>query len=128
MAPSLKASPPSTGETASTMDKLTKCALEAQVSAANVDHKHSNKVKQEEGVLSVTRIKAQARTAEADADANSNARADAEVTDEFAQETSRRRQEIQRIAGFGYKAVFVPTEVMDVASQVVAGVGVDSRT
>ncbi|KAH9013920.1 hypothetical protein EDB84DRAFT_1568454 [Lactarius hengduanensis] len=44
------------------------------------------------------------------------ARADAEVADEFAQETSRRRQEIQRIAAFGHKAVFVPTEVMDVAS------------
>ncbi|KAH9166272.1 hypothetical protein EDB89DRAFT_2004880, partial [Lactarius sanguifluus] len=61
MAPTLKASPPSTGEIASTMDKLTKCALEAQVSAANVDHENSNKVEQEEGVLSVAPIKAQAR-------------------------------------------------------------------
>ncbi|KAH9002513.1 hypothetical protein EDB83DRAFT_2324478 [Lactarius deliciosus] len=60
------------------------------------------------------------------------ARADAEVADEFVQETSRRRQEIERIAAFGHKAAFVPTQVMDVASHVlagmVAGVGVDLRT
>ncbi|KAH8995278.1 hypothetical protein EDB86DRAFT_3077768 [Lactarius hatsudake] len=99
------------------------------IAPQNVDHENSNKVKQEEGVLSVARIKAQARTAEADADAYSTARADAEVADEFAQETSRRRQEIQRIAAFGHKAVFVPTEVMDaVLAGMVAGVGVDSRS
>ncbi|KAH9069847.1 hypothetical protein EDB83DRAFT_2314201 [Lactarius deliciosus] len=57
------------------------------------------------------------------------ARADAEVADEFAQETSRHRQEIERIAAFGHKAVFVPTEVMDVVlAGMVAGVGVDLRT
>ncbi|KAH9069842.1 hypothetical protein EDB83DRAFT_2518186 [Lactarius deliciosus] len=57
------------------------------------------------------------------------ARADAEVADEFAQETSRRRQEIERIAAFGHKAVFVPTQVMDVVlARMVAGVGVDPRT
>lgn len=66
------------------MDKLTKRALQAQVEAAvrvfpapvpqsetpnqppssqqNVDRENSNKVKQEEGVLSVARIKAKART------------------------------------------------------------------
>ncbi|KAI0294021.1 hypothetical protein B0F90DRAFT_1913351 [Multifurca ochricompacta] len=59
------------GEIASTMDKLTKRALQAQVEAANVDRENSNKVKQEEGVLSVARIKAQARNAEADAEAYS---------------------------------------------------------
>ncbi|KAI0246092.1 hypothetical protein BJV78DRAFT_197706 [Lactifluus subvellereus] len=59
------------GEIASTMDKLTKRALQAQVEAANVDRENSNKVKQEEGVLSVARIKAQSRNAEADAEAYS---------------------------------------------------------
>ncbi|KAH9061803.1 hypothetical protein EDB83DRAFT_2520237 [Lactarius deliciosus] len=155
------------GEIASTMDKLTKRALQAQVEAANVDRENSNKVKQEEGVLSVARIKAKTRTAEADAEAYSTvaaakavaertrleaeaqahatrfaaeaeaaairikAQADAEVADEFAQEMSRRRQEIRRVAAFGNKAVFVPTEAMGVASQVLtgmaAGVGADLR-
>ncbi|KAH9008960.1 hypothetical protein EDB84DRAFT_1571640 [Lactarius hengduanensis] len=153
------------GEIASTMDKLTKRALQAQVEAANVDRENSNKVKQEEGVLSVARIKAKTRSAAADAEAYATvaaakavaertrieaeaqahatrfaaeaeaaailtkARADAEVADEFAQEMSRRRQEIKRVAAFGNKAVFVPTEAMGVASQALAGmaasVGVD---
>jgi hypothetical protein len=47
----------------------------------------------------------------------------------FAQEMSRRRQEIARVRAFGNKAVFVPTESMGVASTVLAGmaasVGVD---
>ncbi|KAH9069829.1 hypothetical protein EDB83DRAFT_2314188 [Lactarius deliciosus] len=142
----------------STMDKVTKCTLEAQVSAAvcparareldpialqNVDHENSNKVKQE-GVVSVARIKAQACTTQTHTRPSQSARdgvrsggggdsyqarADAEVADEFAQETSRRRQEIERIAAFGHKAVFVPTEVMDVVlAGMVAGVGVDLRT
>ncbi|KAH8989924.1 hypothetical protein EDB86DRAFT_3080693 [Lactarius hatsudake] len=155
------------GEIASTMDKLTKRALQAQVEAANVDRENSNKVKQEEGVLSVARIKAKTRSAAADAEAYSTvaaakavaertrleaeahahatrfaaeaeaaairikAHADAEVADEFAQEMSRRRQEIRRVAAFGNKAVFVPTEAMGVASQALAGmaasVGVDLR-
>ncbi|KAF8272432.1 hypothetical protein EI94DRAFT_1718028 [Lactarius quietus] len=136
------------GEIANTMDTLTKRAMQAQVEAANVDRENSNKVKQEEGVLSVARIKAQARSAEADSEAYSTiaaakavaertrleaqaqahatrlaaeaeaeairikARADAEVTNPFAQEMSRRRQEIARVAAFGKKAVFVPTEAM----------------
>ncbi|KAH9069870.1 hypothetical protein EDB83DRAFT_2518218 [Lactarius deliciosus] len=140
----------------STMDKLTKCALEAKVSATNVDHENSNEVKQEEGVLcrphqsprlhgrgrrrrildrrsSQGRRGAHATEFAVEAVAiRIKARADAEVADDFAQETSRRRQEIQRIPAFGHKVVFVPTEVMDVASQVlsgmVAGVGVDLRT
>ncbi|KAH9963947.1 hypothetical protein BGW80DRAFT_1462972 [Lactifluus volemus] len=49
------------GEIAGTMDKLTKRALHAQVGAANVDRDNRNKVKQEEGVPSVARIKAKAR-------------------------------------------------------------------
>jgi len=145
------------GEIATTMDKLTKRALQAQVEAANVDRENSNKVKQEQGVLSVARIKAQSRTAEADAEAYSTiaaakavaertrleaqaqahatklaaeaeaeairikARADAEVVNSFAQEMSRRRQEIARVSAFGNKAVFVPTESMGVAAPVLAG-------
>jgi len=57
------------GEIAATMDKLTARALQAQVEAANVDRENSNKVKQEEGSLSVARIKAQSRNTQADADA-----------------------------------------------------------
>jgi len=155
------------GEIASTMDKLTKRALQAQVEAANVDRENSNKVKQEEGVLSVARIKAQSRNAEADAEAYSiiaaaravaertrieaeahahatrlgaeaeaeairvKARADADVVDAFAQEMGRRRQEIARVAAFGNKAVFVPTEAMGVTAPALAGmaagVGADLR-
>lgn len=155
------------GEIASTMDKLTKRALQAQVEAANVDRENSNKVKQEEGVLAVARIKAQARNAEADAEAYSTiaaakavaertrieaeaqahatglaaeaeaeatrikARADADVGDAFAQEMGRRRQEVARVAAFGNKAVFVPTEAMGVAvpslAGMAAGLGADLR-
>jgi regulator of protease activity HflC (stomatin/prohibitin superfamily) len=43
--------------------------LQAQVEAANVDRENSNKVKQEEGALSVTKIKAQAANTQADAEA-----------------------------------------------------------
>lgn len=57
------------GEIAATMDKLTTRALQAQVEAANVDRENSNKIKQEEGALAVSRIKAQAMNAQADADA-----------------------------------------------------------
>ncbi|RDB24167.1 hypothetical protein Hypma_008846 [Hypsizygus marmoreus] len=59
------------GEIASTMDKLTTRALQAQVEAANVDRENSNKVKQEEGALAVARIKAQAANTQADAQAYS---------------------------------------------------------
>ncbi|KIJ08381.1 hypothetical protein PAXINDRAFT_172956 [Paxillus involutus ATCC 200175] len=71
------------GEIASTMDKLTTRALEAQVEAANVDRENSNKVKQEEGSLAVARIKAQARNTQADSEAYSviaAAKAEAERT------------------------------------------------
>ena len=50
-----------TGDIAATMDKLTTRALQAQVEAANVDRENSNKVKQEEGALSVAKIKAKSR-------------------------------------------------------------------
>ncbi|EJD52128.1 hypothetical protein AURDEDRAFT_111592 [Auricularia subglabra TFB-10046 SS5] len=59
------------GEIANTMDKLTTRALQAQVEAANVDRENSNKVKQEEGALSVARIKAQSQNTAADAQAYS---------------------------------------------------------
>ncbi|KAI9437856.1 hypothetical protein BJY52DRAFT_1217533 [Lactarius psammicola] len=58
-------------EVASTMGKLIKGALQAQVKAANLDCENRNKVKQEEGVLSVTCIRAKAPTAETDAEAYS---------------------------------------------------------
>ncbi|KAH6918873.1 hypothetical protein BKA70DRAFT_1248529 [Coprinopsis sp. MPI-PUGE-AT-0042] len=57
------------GEVATTMDKLTTRGLQAQVEAANVDRENSNKVKMEEGALSVTKIKALQANASADADA-----------------------------------------------------------
>ncbi|KAG6849588.1 hypothetical protein H0H93_007173 [Arthromyces matolae] len=57
------------GEIAATMGKLTTRALQAQVEAANVDRENSNKVKQEEGALSVARIKAQSANAQADSEA-----------------------------------------------------------
>ncbi|KAF9232973.1 hypothetical protein BU15DRAFT_90514 [Melanogaster broomeanus] len=59
------------GEIASTMDKLTTRALQAQVEAANVDRENSNKVKQEEGALAVARIKAKTRNTQADSEAYS---------------------------------------------------------
>ncbi|KAI8974856.1 band 7 domain-containing protein [Trametes punicea] len=59
------------GDIASTMDKLTTRALQAQVEAANVDRENSNKIKQEEGALAVARIKAQAQNTKADSEAYS---------------------------------------------------------
>ncbi|THH00117.1 hypothetical protein EW026_g2372 [Hermanssonia centrifuga] len=59
------------GDIASTMDKLTTRALQAQVEAANVDRENSNKIKQEEGALAVARVKAQAQNTQADAQAYS---------------------------------------------------------
>jgi regulator of protease activity HflC (stomatin/prohibitin superfamily) len=44
-------------------------ALQAQIEAANVDRENSNKVKQEEGAFSVTRIKAQSANTQADSEA-----------------------------------------------------------
>lgn len=54
--------------TTSSNDPLAR-ALQAQVEAANVDRENSNKVKHEEGALSVAKIKAQAANTQADADA-----------------------------------------------------------
>ncbi|EUC57798.1 band 7 domain protein [Rhizoctonia solani AG-3 Rhs1AP] len=55
------------GDIASTMDKLTTRALQAQVEAANVDRENSNKVKQEQGALQVAQVRAEARKTEAEA-------------------------------------------------------------
>ena len=75
-----------------------------------------------------TRIEAEAHAhatrlgAEAEAEAiRVKARADADVGDSFAQEMGRRRQEIARVAAFGDKAVFVPTEAMGVTAPALAG-------
>ncbi|KZT04534.1 band 7 domain-containing protein [Laetiporus sulphureus 93-53] len=57
------------GEIATTMDKLTTRALQAQVEAANVDRENSNKIKQEEGAYAVARVRAQAQNTTADAEA-----------------------------------------------------------
>ncbi|KAF7359523.1 Band 7 domain-containing protein [Mycena sanguinolenta] len=59
------------GDIATTMDKLTTRALHAQVEAANVDRENQNRIKQEEGALSVARIKAKSQNAIADAEAYS---------------------------------------------------------
>ncbi|KIY72454.1 hypothetical protein CYLTODRAFT_434710 [Cylindrobasidium torrendii FP15055 ss-10] len=125
------------GEIAATMDKLTTRALQAQVEAANVDRENSNKVKQEEGALSVARIKAQARNTQADAEAYSviaaakaqaervkieaEAEAEAEairtrsaadilVTDVYAREVALRRLDVSRVQAFGDRTIFVPFE------------------
>jgi regulator of protease activity HflC (stomatin/prohibitin superfamily) len=85
-----------------------------------------------------TRIEAEAKAhatrlaAEAEAAAvRIMARADADVGDEYAQEMGRRRQEISRVAAFGNKTVFVPTEAMGVAGPTLAGlaagIGADLR-
>ena len=50
------------------------------------------------------------RTTKADADAiRIKALADAEVIDQFAREMEMRRIDVQRIAAYGSKTVFVPT-------------------
>ncbi|KAG8935796.1 hypothetical protein FRC03_005245 [Tulasnella sp. 419] len=70
------------GEIASTMDKLTTRALQAQVEAANVDRENSNRVKKEQGSLQVAQVQASARKTEADANAYAivaNAKAKAEA-------------------------------------------------
>ena len=130
-----------------------------------MDRENSNKVKQEEGALSVARIKALARnvslllyylrmllilptTFQTDADAEAysvvaaakaeaerlkieaealalttrlaaeaeaaairtRAAADTDIIHEFAREMQRRRLEVQSIAAYGDRTVFVPTE------------------
>jgi hypothetical protein len=55
----------------------------------------------------------------------------ADVGNSFAYEMGRRRQEVARVAAFGNKAAFVPTEAMGVAvpalAGMAAGVGADLR-
>ncbi|KAG8998275.1 hypothetical protein FRB90_012336, partial [Tulasnella sp. 427] len=131
------------GEIASTMDKLTTRALQAQVEAANVDRENSNRVKKEQGSLQVAQVQASARKTQADAEAYAivanakavaealqidaaaraeatrlaaraeadairlKAAADQDVQDAFAREMEMRRNEVERIAAFGNKTVFV---------------------
>ncbi|KAH8833863.1 hypothetical protein DL96DRAFT_1810250 [Flagelloscypha sp. PMI_526] len=139
------------GEIAHTMDKLTTRALQAQVEAANVDRENSNKIKQEEGALSVARIAAQARNTKADAEAyaiiatakahaekikieaeaESNAiltraRAYKQIEDSaspLARDIQLRQMDIQRVQAYGNKTVFVPNEVFagQMASSMAAG-------
>ncbi|KAF8339581.1 uncharacterized protein EI90DRAFT_3117391 [Cantharellus anzutake] len=83
------------GDIATTMDKLTTRALQAQVEAANVDRENSNKVKQEEGNLQVVMVKAQQRKTQADAEAytivtQAKAKAEAVQLDAQAQATATR--------------------------------------
>jgi len=132
------------GDVAHQMEKLTTRALQTQVEAANVDRENSNKIKQEEGALSVARVKAETNKTQAGANAYTavtNARAaaealqiqteaqanatrvlaqaeadairiralaDTDVRDHFAQEMQLRRIEVERVKGYGNKAVFVP--------------------
>ncbi len=132
------------GEIASTMDKLTTRALQAQVEAANVDRENSNRVKKEQGTLDVAQVQASSRKTQADAEAyaivanakavaqalqiDAEARAEATrmaakadadaiqlkatadqgVTDDFARQMEMRRVEVQRVAAYGNKAIFVP--------------------
>ncbi|KAF5376569.1 hypothetical protein D9757_008279 [Collybiopsis confluens] len=93
------------GEIASTMDKLTTRALQAQVEAANVDRENSNKVKQEEGALSVARIKAQSRNTQADSEAYS-------VVAAAKAAAQRTRIEAEAAAG-GEHSVRIPTTLID---------------
>ncbi|KAG8944070.1 hypothetical protein FRC04_002210 [Tulasnella sp. 424] len=114
------------GEIASAMDKLTTRALQAQVEAASVDKENDNRVKKEEGSLKVAETQADAEAyaiiakanamaeatriaARADADAiGFKATADQAVQDDFAREMRLRRNEVERIAAYGNKTVFVP--------------------
>jgi hypothetical protein len=49
------------------------------------------------------------------------ARTDPDVVDTFVQEMGRRRQEVSQVAAFVNKGVFVPAEVIGVASLALAG-------
>ncbi|KAL6302729.1 band 7 domain-containing protein [Sparassis latifolia] len=157
------------GDIATTMDKLTTRALQAQVEAANVDRENSNKIKQEEGALAVARVKAQAQNTISDSEAYSviavakaeaqrvqieaqaqahatrlaaqaeaeatrlRAAADAAVLDQFAREMGLRRLDVARVAAFGDRTVFVPTEGMGaqmggaLAAGMAAGMGAEAK-
>ncbi|GAA6013043.1 hypothetical protein JCM10207_006150 [Rhodosporidiobolus poonsookiae] len=123
------------GETARTLDSLTVRALQAQVEAANIDRENSNRTKASEGALAVARVTAQQRKTEADAQAYATiaaakaaaeaieiaaqaranavrieADADANVRDEQARRMQMARVEVDRVAAYGNRAVFVPTD------------------
>ncbi|KAI9441153.1 hypothetical protein BJY52DRAFT_1178082 [Lactarius psammicola] len=111
---------------ASTMDKPIKGAPQAQVEAANLDRENRNKVKQEEGVLSVARIKAQAPTAETDAEAYSTvtvAVAGADSTQlEAEAEVRRLEAEARRL---GAEAMRLEAEARRLAAVALTRVGSD---
>ena len=116
-----------------------------------MDRENSNKIKQEEGALSVARIAAQARNTKADAEAyaiiatakahaekikieaeaESNAiltraRAYKQIEDSaspLARDIQLRQMDIQRVQAYGNKTVFVPNEVFagQMASSMAAG-------
>lgn len=72
--------------------------------------------------------------AQAEADAiKLRAAADIQVTDQFAREMQMRRVEVSRVAAFGNKTVFVPSEAVGaqagnaLAIGMAAGMGSDAR-
>lgn len=86
------------------------------------------------------RIEAEAKAtatrlaAEAEAEATrTKARADAEVTDLFAREMEMRRIEVERVAAFGNKTIFVPTDAAGsgvtgpMMAGMAAGIGANAR-
>ncbi|KAG9316074.1 hypothetical protein JVU11DRAFT_3744 [Chiua virens] len=121
------------GDIATKINRLATKALQAQAEAANVEIENSMKVQQEEGTLSVARIKAQASnpdseaygviaaakaraeairlTAEAEAHAiRIKAAADADVVDQFAREIGMRRVEVSRVQACTNRTTFVPSD------------------
>ncbi|GAA5917152.1 hypothetical protein JCM6882_003271 [Rhodosporidiobolus microsporus] len=120
------------GETARTLDSLTVRALAAQVEAANIDRENSNKGKAQEGTLQVATVAAKQRKTEADAAAYTTiaaakasaeaveiaararanavaleAEADANVRDDQARRMQMARIEVNRVAAYGNRTVFV---------------------
>src|SRR5712675_1880367 len=83
-------------------------------------------------IIAAARAVAERTRIEAEAHAHATRfAAEADVGNAFAQEMGRRRQEVARVAAFGNKAVFVPTEAMGVAAHslagMAAGMGADLR-
>ncbi|GAA5942702.1 hypothetical protein JCM10213_005947 [Rhodosporidiobolus nylandii] len=133
------------GETARTLDSLTVRALQAQ--AANIDRENSNKVKAQEGALSVAEVAAKQRKTDADAQAYATiaaaraaaeaieiaararanavrieAEADANVRDEQARRMQMARIDVNRISAYGNKTVFVDSALSNgVGANVMGG-------
>ncbi|KAH9932996.1 uncharacterized protein B0H18DRAFT_985041 [Fomitopsis serialis] len=137
------------GEIASTMDRLTTRALQAQVEAANVDRENSNRIKQEEGALQsdsqaysvVAAAKAEAQKVQIEAEAQAQATRLAAEAEAAAiriraaadADMEMRRVEVSRVQAFGSKTVFVPTDGIGaqmgsaLATGLAAGMGADAR-